>query len=580
MSQTEMSLWVGGAAGDGIASAGETFVKICARSGLHAYAYNSYQSLIRGGHVLFQTTVGPEKVYTQNDDCDILIALNQETITREGGDATKGVLYNSDRFKLDSTKLRAGAKPFGLPCMKLAANPLMQNTVALGAAVRLSSLDFAVLETLLRETFRKKTPEIIAANVAAAKAGYDYAGENFPDLGIKLPKSDKKYMVMNGNQAIALGALAAGCKFFSGYPMTPASGIMHWITGRAAKYGMVFKQCEDELAAMNMAVGAGIAGVRSMTATSGGGFALMTEAIGFAAMVEAPVVVVEVQRGGPSTGLPTKTEQGDLFQVLGAGQGDFPKVILAPNTVTDAFYATAEAFNLSEKYQIPVILMSDLLLSEHQETVEDLDLEVPIERGLWAVPQTEPLQGYFPRYADSDTGVSPRSVPGQEGMMFVSASDEHDEKSNLISDVHTDPVKRVKMMNKRMRKMESALKDFKPSLIEGPAEAELTLVGWGSTYTMMKHLMNHFNRGGVAKINLLCLRYLHPFPAREIEESLKSARRVMALEVNFTGQLCRLIRMETGFEIREKLLKYDGEPFYPVATIKKVEEVLHAGVAA
>lgn len=580
MSQTEMNLWVGGAAGDGIASAGETFVKICARSGLHAYSYNSYQSLIRGGHVLFQTAVGPEKVYTQQDDCDILIALNQETLSREGKDATKGVLFNSDRFKLDASQLRPGAKSLGLPCMKLASNPLMQNTIALGAVVRIAGLDFAVLEKLLCETFKKKSAEIIAANVAAAKAGYDYAGENFPDFGIKLPTSSKSYMVITGNQAIALGALAAGCKFFSGYPMTPASGIMHWITGRAAKYGMVFKQCEDELAAMNMAVGAGIAGARSMTATSGGGFALMTEAIGFASMVEAPVVVVEVQRGGPSTGLPTKTEQGDLFQVLGAGQGDFPKVVLAPHTVSDAFYATAEAFNLSEKYQIPVLLMSDLLLSEHQETIEDLDLEVPVDRGVWAVPGAEPQQGYFPRYADSDSGVSPRAVPGQEGMMFVSASDEHDEKGNLISDVHTDPVKRVKMMNKRMRKMESALKDLKPTQIEGPSDAELTLVGWGSTYNMMKHVMNHFNRGGANKINLLCLRYLHPFPAREVEEALKSARRVMALEVNYTAQLCRLIRMETGFEIREKLLKYDGEPFYPAATIRKVEEVLHAGVLA
>lgn len=575
-----MSLWIGGAAGDGIASIGETFVKICARSGLHVYAYNSYQSLIRGGHVLFQVSVGPEKVYTQADGCDILIALNQETISREVKDASRGVLFNNDRFRLEAEKLSGGAKSLGLPCMKLAANPLMQNTIALGAVISLSGLDFTLLETLLRETFKKKSTEVIAANIAAARAGYDYAGTHFQDLGFKLPKTDKSYMVMNGNQAIALGALAAGCKFFSGYPMTPASSIMHWLSPHAAKYGMVFKQAEDELAAMNMAVGAGLAGVRSMTATSGGGFALMTEAIGFAAMVEAPVVVVEVQRGGPSTGLPTKTEQGDLFQVLGAGQGDFPKAVLAPHTVTDAFYATAEAFNLAEKYQMPVLLMSDLLLSEHQETVEDFDLEVPIDRGVWAVPGLHDQQGYFPRYADSETGVSPRAVPGQEGLVFVAASDEHDEKGNLISDVHTDPAKRVLMMNKRMRKLEWAQKDLKPTALEGPPDAELTLVGWGSTYSMMKHVMRHFNRDGAGRLNLLCLRNLHPFPAADVGRVLKSARRVMAIEANFSAQLCRLIRMETGFDIRERLLKYDGEPFYPGATIRKVEEVLHACVAA
>lgn len=578
MPKTTMSLWVGGAAGDGIASVGETFVKLGARSGLHAYAYNSYQSLIRGGHVLFQTVVAPEKVYTQSDDCDLLIALNQDAIRREAKDAVRGVLFNSDRLKLDAAALRPGCNSLGLPCMKLAPNPLMQNTVALGAAVKLSGLDFALLEGLLKETFRKKTAEVVAMNVTAARAGYEYSEKNFPDLDIRLPASGRQFMVMTGNQAIALGAASAGCKFFAGYPMTPASTVMHWISPRASKLGMVFKQAEDELAAMNMVVGAAVAGARSMTATAGGGFALMTEAMGLAAMVEAPCVVVEVQRGGPSTGLPTKTEQGDLFQVLGAGQGDYPKIVLAPNSMEDAYYATVEAFNLADRYQLPVVVMSDLLLSEHIETVEDLDMNALIDRGVWAVPgQNNGGVGYHARYLDTPNGVSPRAVPGQDGLMHVAASDEHDEHSNLISDVHTDPLKRIQMMNKRMRKMEYAVKDLKPVLLEGPADADLTIVGWGSTLHMMRHAMRHFNKGGAKRVNLLPVRNLHPFQSDETLKALKSAKKVLAMEVNYTGQLCRLIRMETGFDIpaERRMLKYDGEPFYPGSVIARVEEALH-----
>src|SRR5581483_9444666 len=280
-----------------------------------------------------------------------------------------------------------------------------------------TGLDFDVLAELIRETFKKKAKDVQDGNVAAAKAGYDYAEQNFGESGIRLPSGGPKRMVMTGNQAFAVGAVAAGCKFYSAYPMTPASSIMHWLAPRASKFGIVFKQAEDELAAMNMAIGAGHAGVRAMTGTSGGGFALMTEALGMAAMIETPVVCVEVQRGGPSTGLPTKTEQADLWQVLGAGQGDYPKAVLAPATIEEAFYFTARAFNIAEKYQIPVILMSDLLLSEHQNTIDKLDLNVPIDRGVWAAPPNG--SGEFLRYKDTPTGVSPRAVPGQEGMLFV-----------------------------------------------------------------------------------------------------------------------------------------------------------------
>ena len=572
--KTSLSLWVGGAAGDGIASAGETFARIAARAGLHVYAYNSYQSLIRGGHVLFQAEVGPEKKHCVPDSPDILIALNQDTIDREAKDADLGVIYNKDRFHLDPKSLKPAAKDLGLPVMKLCPNPLMQNSVALGALVRAAGLDFTLLKDLLQKTFRKKTQDIQDGNLAAARAGFDYANENYPDFGFKLPAGGPRRMMLNGNQAIGIGALAGGCKFYSAYPMTPASSIMHYLVNLAPKFGMVFKQAEDELAAMNMAIGAGHAGVRAMTGTSGGGFALMTEALGMAAMIETPVVVAEIQRGGPSTGLPTKTEQGDLFQVLGASQGDYPKAVLAPATIEEACSLTAKAFNLAEKYQIPVVVMSDLLLAEHLGTIEKLDLDAPIERGVWAVPGTNGDKEFL-RYRDTPTGVSPRAVPGQEGLVFVAGSDEHDEKGELISDVHTDPAKRTMMMNKRMRKLEHLVKEMPPVAIEGPAQADLTLLGWGSTYSMMRYLMEHFNAGGANRVNLLCLRGLWPFPWKEVANLLYGARKVMALEINYTGQLCRLVRQETGFYVPHRYFKYDGEPMYPGATIAAVEEVLH-----
>src|SRR5207245_1694532 len=277
--------------------------------------------------------------------------------------------------------------------------PIMQNTVATGAFMYLTELPLESLEKALQERFGTKKPEVVQPNIDAARAGFEYAKANWKTLGLGLELSKKQRLVMTGNQAIAVGALAANCRFFSAYPMTPASSIMHFLAPNSTKYGMVLKQCEDEIASMNMAVGAGQMGIRAMTATSGGGFALMTEAVGLAGMLEVPVVVVNVQRGGPSTGLPTKTEQGDLFQVLGASQGEYPRIILAPQTIEDAFPTTTEAFNLAERYQCPVLIISDLMLSEHTETVDKLDLNVRVDRGEVLTEWTESTP--YLRYKDT-----------------------------------------------------------------------------------------------------------------------------------------------------------------------------------
>lgn len=578
--RTEVILCVGGAAGDGVASAGETFAKLSARSGLHVYAYNSYQSVIRGGHVWLQVRAGEEKVQCQGSHFDILIALNQDTIEKDAQYILPGgsVLFNSDRIKVREDQVQPGVKLMPLPVGQLAGSfskaAVTQNMVALGAAVRLVDMEFKLIEELVGERFKKKGSEVAQANINAARAGYDYAGTTWGSLNLGLKFSGTRRLVMTGNQAIAVGATAGGLKFYAAYPMTPASSILHWFAAQGHKYGVLVKQAEDEIAVLNMAIGAGYAGARSMCGTSGGGFALMTEAVGEAAMTETPVVIVNAQRGGPSTGLPTKTEQGDLFQMLGASQGDFPKALIAPVSVEDAFFATAEALNLAERYQVPVMIASDLLLSEHMETVdaEALDFSaVTIDRGAVAGARTNGNE--YLRYEDTDTGVSPRAFPGTEGCEHVAATDEHDENSSLISDVFTDETKRVKMMNKRMRKLEGLLKDMAAPKLHGPADAELTLVGWGSTRGAIREAIEIMAKEGV-KINHLQLRNLWPFPAEAVTGILKSCRKTMIVENNFSGQLAKLIRMETGIAMDEKCLKYDGEPFYPKDIVARVKEIL------
>ncbi|OGR82768.1 MAG: hypothetical protein A2902_04750 [Elusimicrobia bacterium RIFCSPLOWO2_01_FULL_64_13] len=573
----KVSIRIGGAAGDGIASVTETLAKACSRKGLYVFAYNSYQSVIRGGHINMQVRIGSKKVWCSGDMCDYLVALNLDTVNRHVKDITPGggIIYNKEKIKIADGQLPAGVNDFGIPSTAIAnkfgKSPIMQNTVALGALSFLANFPFDAVADVIAGTFRKKGDAVVQANVGAAQAGHDYAKENFKKTEFTWKFTEEKRMFLTGNQAIALGAVAAGCKFFSAYPMTPASGILHWLALKGPKYGMVVKQCEDEIAAMNMAVGAGNAGARSMTATSGGGFALMTEAIGLAAMIEAPVVVVNCQRGGPSTGLPTKTEQADLFQALGASQGDYPKFIIAPTTVEDAFYATAEAFNLADIYQCPVIILSDLLLSEHHETIDNLDFsKVKIDRGEIVTGRPK---GEYKRYLFTPSGISPRALPGNPGTVFIAGSDEHDEDSTLISDVFTNPKIRKLMMEKRMRKMETALKSLPEPKVEGPADADLTFVTWGSSAYVVRDVLHRLEKEG-AKVNHLNIRYLWPFQSQAVSKILKSAKKLLIVENNFSGQLERLIRQETGISIPNHYRKYDGEPFGPDLVHEKAKEAL------
>lgn len=576
MAREEAIFRIGGAAGDGVQSAGQIMAKTLSRSGLHVVTYLYYQDIIRGGQSWYQIRGSANEIKSQGDGLDILIALNKDALTRhtnpqinEGGASPlQGVaIFEKSISGYDEVE---GVTYCPMPLAELASkygtNKLMKNTVALGAAAAASGLSFEVMSSVIADTFSGKG-DIIKQNQDAAKEGYDYYNQNFNKLGLELKTGGKKKMLMGGGDAVGLGAVMGGLKFYPGYPMTPASSALHFLASHAQKYGVFVKLPEDEIAAVNMAIGGNYAGVRSMTGSSGGGFSLMVEALGLAGMMETPLVIYESQRSGPSTGLPTKTEQGDLNLVLGASQGDFPRIVLAPRNVEEMFYMTAEALNLAEKYQTPVILMSDLYLSEHYETVNDLDLNFKIDHGERAEDNTPD----YKRYLDTPSGISPRSIPGQAGLMHNEDSDEHNEYGDVVSDAVTDPNDRIKAMDKRMRKAEAYIKTMPPTPTYKLDDAEYAIVMWGSTQGTVEEAIDILRERG-QKVGAIEIN--RPFPVNpDIGNLLEGKKKIVVVEGNYTGQYNRLLRSE--FLVKTELItKYDGENFYPLALADEIESVL------
>jgi 2-oxoglutarate/2-oxoacid ferredoxin oxidoreductase subunit alpha len=578
----EISIRVGGAAGDGIASIGETVAKALTRMGLHLFGLNSYQSVIRGGHVWFQARASPTRVYSQGDGCDLLYALDRLTIETHLPTVRAGgvVLYDPEKFPVDPAELPAGVTALAVPTLALArkhtTQSILQNAAGVGALGYLAGIPLDLLQATIADSFGKKKGEVVDWNVATAGDGYAHAKQNHAPIASAVSPVGPPKLLLTGNQAIALGAAAAGLKFLAQYPMTPASSIMHWLAAHSTQLGIVVKQAEDELAAINMAIGASFGGVRAMTATSGGGFSLMVEALGMAGMCEIPLVVVESQRSGPSTGLPTKTEQGDLNLMLGAGQGEFPRAIVAPSHPLEAYGAAIRAFALAEAYQTPVLLASDLHLSESYATIDpsEIDFHVEIPPLGMDAPNGH---GEYLRYQFTESGVSPRSLPGQPGFQWIAGSDEHDEKGHLISDVKAGLPhwvdERRKMMEKRMRKLDGLRHDADPPVAEGPEDAELTFVSWGSSIGAVRDARVLLEKRG-RKTRLVHFPTVYPVHADAARALLGNARRTLLVEANFSGQFGRLLRAETGLETPERFLKYDGEPFSPMEIVARAEELL------
>lgn len=586
----DLAIAIGGAAGQGIATPGDILARIFVRRGLHLNTYNAYQSIVRGGHILLTLRTSDKPVLNTGDRLDALIALNQDTMDRHLGLMGHGsiVLFNADKIRPGVAADDVQMCPFSVKELAPSAKgDLVQNTIALAAILQLIGVDFAVLEEILTLQFRKKGQAAIDENVGVARAGYEYAAAHYASFRTPLPSLDKPLAFVDGNSALAMGGAAAGVRFYCAYPMSPSTGVLHWFARHAQQLGIMVRQVEDELGVINMAIGAAHTGCRAMCATSGGGFALMTEALGAAAMMEVPVVAIDVQRAGPATGVPTKTEQGDLWQVLGAGQGDYPRIIVAPTTILDCFKTVPELFNLVDRFQCPGIVMSDLLISEGRSSVDpdDLSFDVPIDRGELIVSNgsnghhngtsghpAESLSAYK-RYEFTESGISPRALPGTPGYIHVVATDEHDDEGGLISDEYTNPHKRQAMHEKRMRKMDGILSLIAPPRIFGAAEADVTLVGWGSTQGVIREAIDQLRDQGIVANNLQ-IKWLVPLHADAILEQLGNARRVIIVENNYSGQFARYLRSETSFVPDGHIRKYDGEPFMPHHIVDGVKAVL------
>ncbi len=574
--QFDFALAIGGAAGQGIATPGNILARIFVRRGIHLNAYNAFQSIIRGGHIFLTIRLRDRYPETHGDKLDLLVCLNQDTMNRHLGLLGPGAcaIYNSDAIQPGDAA--DGVQLCPMPVVDLTSgnrNRLIQNTVGLGVIVSLLRLDFDVLAAALKLQFQRKGSAVVDENLSVAEAGYQFAEDNFDPFPTRAPEGPKPLAVWTGNDALAMGGAAAGCKFYCAYPMSPSTGVLHWMAMNAPELGIMVRQVEDEIGVANMAIGAAHAGCRSMCATSGGGFALMTEAIGASAMMEIPVVFINVQRAGPSTGVPTKTEQGDLWQMLGASQGDFQRFIVAPKDALDAFNTIPEVFNLTDRYQCPGMVLSDLLISEGTFSVDpdEIDFQPPIDRGQ-LITEHSPTDGYK-RYLDTDDGVSPRAIPGLEGYVHVVATDEHDEDGVLISDEFTNPHKRRQMVEKRDRKFAKVLEDIEAPQLEGPAVPEATLVGWGSTYGVIKEAIGQLKEQGV-QVNHLPIKWIVPLHGDAILETLGRAKRTIIVENNHSGQFARYLRGETGFVADGHIRKYDGEPFMPHHIVEAVLEQL------
>lgn len=574
---------IGGEAGYGIMTTGFMMSKIFTRLGLHVFDYVEYPSLIRGGHNAYYVRASDEAITSQKKTVDILVALNPDTVKLHTDELSEGaaIIFDPSALKLTVEQFPVSVRLFPVPLLeltkKVGADRLMINTVSVGASLALFHKQFDVLQKIMEDTFGKKGDDVVALNNTTSKAGYDYVVENFGQgLLADIPIGSQTRLLIGGAEAIAFGAIRAGLKFAAMYPMTPINTIMTTLVAHALKYNIVVKEPEDEIAGINMALGASFSGARSMVATSGGGFSLMVEGVGLAAQTETPIVIIMGMRPGPSTGMPTWTSQEDLRFMLHAAQGDFPRIVVAPGDMLEAFEDTMKALNLADKYQLPVIVLVDKHINESHATVSIDEFKVQnekfkIERGKLLTDQQAAQEADYKRYALVDDGISPRSLPGQQGGIGLSGSDEHDEKGLY----NEESEMRIKMMDKRFKKLDVAIAagEFSAPKLLGDSDANLTIVAFGSTKFAILDAIRQLKKENTS-VNFLQVSYLEPFLAESFMLEIGKAKKTLVIENNKTGQFEGLIREKTGYTFENRLRKYDGRPFYPEEIIEKVRSLL------
>ena len=587
MKEADITIRLGAAAGDGIQSAGEIITRMLSKSGQYVVTYNGNQSLIRGGHVWFHIHSGNWRVTSLGYGIDYLLALTQPAFDEHAGKINEGGAVVFDPKQVKDGSVPQGVTKIPLPLTEIALKydkrPLMKNTVGIGAIAGILNIDRKVLEDVIREQFGSKGQSIVDGNVKAALEGYEKTEKDF----VPIRKLQFDYGVSrrfaHADFALAAGAVNAGCRFYAAYPMSPASQILQYMTANAKKMGISVLLAEDEISAIGATIGAAFTGARAMCGTSGGGFALMQEGFGMAAMNETPIVVVDVMRAGPSTGLPTKTGQGDLNMMLGISQDDFPRVILAPRNPEETFNYMSKAFNLAERYQVPVIILLDFGIGDGgYATVEDIQFDSPIERGKLLSEVSGNGSVWFKRYELTEDNISPRVLPGTPNGMFVAKTDEHDEYGHDLSDVEAGlahaVVLREKMMRKRMGKLIPISEELNMPEIIGPKDAEISLVCWGSTSNAVREALRVLWGEGIS-VNSIEFSDIFPLRWSEVATILSSAKHLIDVELNYTGQMAGLIARETGIVIGDRLLSYSGEPLEPAEILNKVKSVAKGRVS-
>ncbi len=558
-----MNNWkIAGLAGAGIAVTGTLYAKLAMHHGLHVFSYGEYPSLIRGGHNCMQVTTDKLTCTTQQKILDVLVALNADGITLHKDELDKNsvILVDKSQVKLDWDQLKLQGTLIDLPMYKVSlevtGSGLAANMVALGASCYLMGYDLSILHDLIKQIFLKKSEDVVSKNQLAATKGYEYVRARHLTAKEKVTISSMDQIYVSGNEAVGLGALAGGIQFYAAYPMTPASSLLEFLADAQKDYPLVVKHSEDEIGAINQAIGASYAGARAMTGTSGGGFALMVEGLSLAAVTEVPLVIMEGSRPGPATGLPTWTAQADLQFVLHAGHGEFKKIVLAPGDIEECFVMTKLAFILAEQWQTQVYLLTDKYLIESSMSVASFkDKYTNIRYNMAA---DLPVDDTYKRYALTDTGYSPRSIPGTPHGLSLTNSYEHDEHGYATEDA----VMSKAQTDKRLKKLDNISSYLPKPVLYGPKKADITFVCWGSTKLVMQHTINLLNQVKENTANFIQLGCLAPFDSESFLSLTKDTTRLIMVEGNALRQAENLIREKTGLEFNERLNRYDGRPFY------------------
>ena len=578
MTKNYVNWKVAGAAGEGIKSTGMIFSKACLRLGLHTFDYTEYPSLIRGGHNTYQVLASMDKVYAPEKPVDILIALNHQALEYHTAELQPQsvIVYDPEDNQADLSNLKLKGLVLPVPLNRLAKEAggerLMANNVALGVSMFLLNFDLTTIKAVIGESFSGKKSVLVEVNQKAAQAGYDYAQSHFPPiseiaLSFQTPIDN---LTMSGNEALSLGAIAGGMQAYIAYPMTPSSTILHQLADWQAKANIFVKHAEDEIGVINMALGMSFAGVRVACGTSGGGFCYMTEAVGLSGIAELPLVIFEAQRPGPALGMPTWTAQADLLFAINAAQDEFPRIVLAPGDVTEAFNLAKLSFDLAENYQIPVIILSDKHLSESNESIHLETTTFSHEQVSFNQHPEVDASGFYPRYRDTASGISLRTIPGQANGLYMANSYEHD-PYGLGSET---PIDRITQMDKRFQKFDSIKTHLPDQFYDGSDHPQITFISWGSTKGAVRAGIKLLRSQGIDAA-MLNLSWLWPFPIEPVKAAIDKSQNAIVIEGNKTSQLARLIKEQVGYDIYHKRTKYDGRPFFPDEIIQYSNEILN-----